>query len=159
MLGYFLLMSAFFQQAASEQAEVTLDMISKRYYSGYLPVSESYVEYEVRLTNEGDLALKNGVLSVSLVSEGNRTRSSATYSVPLLSPGEQKSMLLGPFKMEEEGRYSLLAQMKGVTFNYYHDSFIVYRQEAVQAALVAVLLILAGCGLVGFSQYRKSKAV
>jgi hypothetical protein len=140
--------------AAVEPAD--LEIVSKRYSSGYLPAVGSYVEYEVRLTNEGSLALENQSLRVSLVSDGNSTRS-ATYSVPLLGPGDSKILHLGPFKMEEEGEHRLMAELDGVALSL--DSFAVYRPEAVQAALVAIPLIAAGAGIVGFSLYRKRKDV
>jgi hypothetical protein len=36
---------------------------------------------------------------------------------------------------------------------------VVYRPEVFQAALVAIPLIAAGAGIVGFSLYRKKKHV
>lgn len=144
--------------AAQEPANsVILEIVSKRYSSGYLPVVESYVEYGVRLTNAGNLALENQTLRVSLVSEGSGTRSSAAYSVPLVTPGESETLYLGPFKMEEEGRQRLLAELDGVALDYEPDSFVVYRQEAVQTALIAIPLIVAGSGIVGFTLYRKRR--
>jgi hypothetical protein len=138
---------------------VDLEIVSKRYSSGYLPVLEGYVEYEARLTNGGGAALENQSLRVSLVSNGNRTHSSAAYSVPLVGPGESKTLHLGPFKMEEEGGHRLLAELEGVALGYKPDSFVVYRPEAVQAALVAIPLIAAGAGIDGFYLYRKRKTV
>jgi hypothetical protein len=138
---------------------VGLEIVSKRYSSGYLPVVEGYVEYEARLTNGGGAALENQSLRVSLVSDGNRTHSSAAYSVPLVGPGENKILHLGPFKMEEDGGHRLLAELDGAALGYKPDAFVVYRPEAVQAALVAIPLIAAGAGIVGFSMYRKRKAV
>lgn len=138
---------------------VGLEIVSKRYSSGYLPVVEGYVEYEARLTNGRGGALENQTLQVSLVSDDGRTRSSAAYSVPLLNPGDTKTLHLGPFRMEGEGGHRLLAEMDGVDLGYSPDSFTVYRQEVLQAALIAIPLIAAGAGLVGFSLYRRRKAV
>jgi hypothetical protein len=134
-----------------------LEIVSKRYSSGYLPAVGSYVEYEVKLTNEGSLVLENQSLRVSLISDGNRTHSEATYSVPLLGPGDSKILHLGPFKMEEEGEHRLLAELDGAALGV--DSFVVYRPEVFQAALVAIPLIAAGAGIVGFSLYRKRRDV
>lgn len=147
--------------AAGQQSptDVSMQVVSKHYSSGYLPVTGSYVEYEVRLENQGEGALENGTLEVSLVSADNETHSSAAYSVPLLSPGEGKTLHLGPFRMEGEGGHRLIAEMDGATLDYEPDSFAVYRQEAVHAALVAISLIAAGAGLAGFSLYRRRKTV
>src|SRR5687767_11713490 len=92
-------LAAFAQPAGSAALEIT----SKRYSAGYLPVAGSYVEYEVRMTNTG-LGPIEGPLHVLLVSDGNTTRSEAEYSVPALAPGESKTFNLGPFRIEEEGR-------------------------------------------------------
>lgn len=159
-LGCLLILLALFLPLAAAASEpVILEIVSKRYSSGYLPVAGGYVEYEARLTNAGSLALENQSLGVSLVSEGNRTHSEAEYSVPLLRPGDSKTLHLGPFKMEEEGGHRLLAELGGAGYN--PDSFAVYRPEAVQAALVAIPLIAAGAGIAGFSLYmrRRRKAV
>jgi len=163
LLGYSFALLALFLPLAAAALEpaspAVLEIASKRYSSGYLPVVEGYVEYEVKLTNGGGVALENQSLRVSLVSDGNRTHASVAYSVPLLAPGESKILHLGPFKMEEDGEHRLLAELGGVALGYKPDSFVVYRPEAVQAALVAIPLIAAGAGIVGFSLYRKRKAV
>jgi hypothetical protein len=136
---------------------MTLEIVSKRYSSGYLPVVGSYVEFEVRLTNGASFALENQSMRVSLVSEGNRTHSSAEYSVAHLEPGESKTFHIGPFKMEEEGEHRLLAGFDSITLGYKLDSFAVYRPEAVQASFIAISMIAAGSGMVGFFLYRKRK--
>lgn len=144
----------------AEQADpVNLEIVSKDYSSGYLPTVGSYVEYEVRLTNEGSLALENQSLQVSLVSEGGKTSSSASYTLVSLAPSESMTLHLGPFKLEEDGGHRLLAELDAVVLGFEPDSFTVYRPDAVQALLVAGSLIVAGAGIIGFSRYRKSKTV
>jgi hypothetical protein len=147
-------LAALAQPAGSAALEIT----SKRYSAGYLPVAGSYVEYEARLTNTGAGPIE-GPLRVLLASDGNATRSEAEYSVPALVPGESKTFNLGPFRIEKEGGHRLLAEMGGVSLDYEPDSFAAYRSEAVQAALIAIPLIAAGAGLVGFSLYRKRRSV
>lgn len=154
LLMLFLPLAALQQPAESAALEIT----SKRYSAGYLPVAGSYVEYEAVLTNTGAGPI-DGPLRVLLVSDGNATHSEAEYSVPALAPGEGKTLHLGPFRIEAEGGHRLLAEMGGVSLDYEPDSFAAYRQEAVQAALVAIPLIAAGMGLVGFSLYRKRRSV
>lgn len=156
LLMLFLPATVALQQPADS---VTLEITSKRYSAGYLPVAGSYVEYEVRLTNSGARAIESQSLHVSLVSDGNGTHSAATYSVPSLGPSESKTLHLGPFKMEEEGMHRLLAEMDGASLNYKPDSFIAYRQETVQTVLIAIPLIAAGAGIIGFSMYRRRRAV
>lgn len=155
----FVVLAAFVSLVAAhgQQEAMTVEIVSKRFSSGYFPVAGSYVEYEVRLTNMEDVAVENQTLWVSLVSDGNRTRSYATYSISLLEPGGSKNFHLGPFKMQEEGRHRLQAGMDGVVLDFQPESFMVYRQDPSQAVLVAIPLIMAGTGIVGFSLYRKRR--
>jgi hypothetical protein len=146
---------AIFAQPASSAA---LEITSKRYSAGYLPATGSYVEYKAKLTNMGAEPIE-GQLRVLLVSDGNATHSAAEYSVQALAPGESKTLHLGPFRIEGEGSHRLLAEMDGVSLDYEPDSFAAYRPEAIQAALIAIPLIAAGVGLVGFSLYRKRRSV
>lgn len=157
--SFLLVLAAFFPLAAAlgQQEAITAEIVSKRFSSGYFPVVGSYVEYEIRLTNTGNVTLEDQSLWVSLVSEDNRTHSYATYSVSLLEPGGSKTLYLGPFKMEKEGWHRLQAGMDGVALDFQSDSFMVYRQDPTQAALVAIFLIMAGGGIVGFSLYRKRR--
>ena len=154
-MAMLLLPAAFGQQ----DALVDMPIVKKHYSSGYLPVSGSYVEYEVRLENTGDVALEDQTLAVSLVSGYNRTQSSAAYTVPMLDPGDSMSLHLGPFKMEGDGDHRLVAELSGATIRYEPDSFTVYRQEAAYAIIIAIPLIVAGAGIAGFSLYRRRKAV
>ena len=153
------LLAIFLPVAATlgQQGELTVEIVSKHYSSGYLPVTGSYVEYEFRLANTGAHAIENQSLRVSLVSESSTTHSA--HSVQLLGPGESKTLHLGPFKMENEGEQRLLAEMDGVALGYKPDSFNVYRSEAVQVALIAIPLMAAGAGITGFSLYRKRRPV
>jgi hypothetical protein len=146
--------------AASGQQDPAIDMqiVAKHYSSGFLPVVDSYVEYEVRLDNNGGAALEDRTLEVSLVSDDG-IDSSAAYSVPLISPGGSMTLHLGPFKMEGEGDRRLVAELDGAALSFEPDSFTVYRQESIYALLIAIPLIAAGAGLVGFSIYRKRRAV
>jgi len=137
----------------------TMEVTSKHYSAGYVPVVGSYVEYEVRLENEGSHSIENQWLKVSLGAENNRTNSSAEYSILSIAPSESMILHLGPFKMEAEGEHRLLAEIDGVTLNYEPDSFNVYKQETLQTVYVAIPLIAAGAGLIGFSIYRKKRAV
>jgi hypothetical protein len=139
--------------------DATLEVTSKHYSAGYVPVVGSYVEYEVRLINEGTHSTENQSLRVSLVAENNMTYSSAEYSLSSIAPGESMILHLGPFKMEGEGGHRLFAEIDGATLNYNPDSFSVYRQEMLQTAYVAIPLVAAGAGLIGFSIYRKRRAV
>lgn len=139
--------------------DATLELTSKRYSAGYVPVIGSYVEYEARLTNEGTHPIENQSLRVSLVAENNMTNSSAEYSISSIAPGESMILHLGPFKMEGESGHRLLAEIDGANLNYNPDSFSVYRQETLQTAYVTIPLVTAGTGLIGFSVYRKRRAV
>jgi hypothetical protein len=152
-------LAAFFSLAAAQgqHEAITAEIVSKRFSSGYFPVAGSYVEYEFRLTNTGNVTLEDQSLWVSLVSEGNKTHSYAKYSVSLLEPGGSKTLHLGPFKMEEEGWYHLQAGMDGVVFDFQPSSFMVYRQDTTLATFVAIPLIIAGAGIVAFSLYLKRK--
>ncbi len=138
--------------------DMVMEIVSKHYSTGYLPLVGSYVEYEVRLTNTGDIAIENQSLWVSLVSDGNKTHSSATYSIGVLEPGKSKTLYLGPFRMEGEGRHSLFVKIDDdMTLDYHPDSFIVYRQDLIQTILIAVPLIVSGSGIVGFSLYKRRR--
>lgn len=136
-----------------------LEVASKRFSAGYIPVIGSYVEYEVALSNLGQEVIKDQSLHVMLVSDSNKTLSVASYSVRELSPGERRVLYLGPFKIEDIGRHHLLAEMEGVSLQYEQDSFTSYGQEAVQTIIIAVPLVAAGAGVAGFSLYKKRKAV
>ncbi|HEU4605948.1 MAG TPA: hypothetical protein VFS46_06890, partial [Nitrososphaera sp.] len=85
----------------------------------------------------------------------------ATYSIELLQPGGSRTLYLGPFKFEEESGHRLLVSIEGAALDYHPDSFTVYQQGTIQAAFIAVPLIVAGAGLVGFSLFmkRNSRAV
>jgi hypothetical protein len=61
--------------------------------------------------------------------------------------------------MKDEAKHTLIADMGGSSLGYGPDPFVVYRPEAMQAVLIAVPLIAAGAGIVGFSLYRKRRAV
>jgi hypothetical protein len=136
--------------------------MSKRYSSGYFPVADAYVEYDVELTNTADIPVKNQSLRVSLVSESNKTHSIASYSIPLLSSGESKILHFGPFKMQDEGEHRLLVEMNGennstgnASIDYQRDSFIVYRQDAILTLLISIPLIATGAGIAGFSIHKR----
>ncbi|HEX7031877.1 MAG TPA: hypothetical protein VF172_02645 [Nitrososphaera sp.] len=161
--GYSLLLSLLFlyiSPALQEPADAAvLEVVSRRFSAGYIPIIGSYVEYEVSLANVGAEAIEDRSLHVMVLSDGNKTRSYASYSVRELRPGESRMLYLGPFKIEDVGRHQLLAEMDGVSLQYEQDSFISYGQEAVQTVLIAIPLIAAGGGVVGFSLYKKRKAV
>ncbi len=161
--GYSLLLSLLLLNVASALQQpanaASLEIVSTHFSAGYMPVVGSYVEYEVRLTNTGEGMIEDQSLRVSLVSDSNRTHSAASYSVQMLGAGESKTLHLGPFKIEGEGRHQLLAEFGGVSLLYKPDSFTAYRQEAVQTILIAIPLMVAGAGLTGFSLYRKRRAV
>lgn len=162
-IGYSLFLSLFLLNVASTLQQpanaASLEIVSTHFSAGYMPVVGSYVEYEVRLTNTGEGMIEDQSLRVSLVSDSNRTHSAASYSVQMLGAGESKTLHLGPFKIEDEGRHELFAEMGGISLSYDPNSFTAYRQEAVQAVLIAIPLIAAGAGLTGFSLYRKKRAV
>jgi hypothetical protein len=139
--------------------DASLEVTSKRYSAGYVPVVGSYVEYEVRLTNEGTHSIENQFLRVSLVAENGGTNSGAEYSLLSIAPGESLILHLGPFKIEGEGEHRLHAEIDSVIIDYRPDSFSVYRQETLQTVYVAIPLVVAGSGLIGFSVYRKRRAV
>lgn len=164
MIGYSLILSLLFLRAlpALQQSSdaAMLEVTSRRFSAGYLPVIGSYVEYEVRLVNVGVRMIEGQSLQVLLISDSNRTYSAASYSVQELEPGESKTMHLGPFKIEDEGRHQLLAEMNDISvLQYEADSFTAYRQEAVQAVLISIPLIAAGAGAVGFSLYKRRRSV
>lgn len=161
--GYSLLASLLFLYVAPALQQpadsAVLEVVSKRFSAGYIPVIGSYVEYEVILTNVGARVIEGQALHVVLVSDSNKTYSAASYSVQELGPGESKTLHLGPFKIEDEGRHQLLAEMDAISLEYEPDSFTVYGQEAVQTILIAIPLIVAGAGVAGFSLYKKRRAV
>jgi|SRR5690606_7961778 len=160
-IGYSLLLSfllVYVAPALPEPAEAAvLEVVSKRFSAGYIPVVGSYVEYEVALSNVGTEVIKDKSLHVMVVSDENKTLSDALYSVQELIPGERRILYLGPFKIEDMGRHQLLAEMNGVSLQYAHDSFTSYGQEAVQTILIAIPLIATGVGVVGFSLYKRRK--
>jgi len=158
--SFLVLLAAYFQLAsASGQQDVAVnaEIVTKRYSSGFFPVVGSYVEYEIKLTNAGSEAVENQSLWFLLTSENNKTHSNGTYSIALIEPNGSRNLHVGPFKMEEEGKHRLLAGIEGVPFDYQLDSFIVYRQDVIQAAFIAIPLIIGGAGIVAFSLYRKRK--
>jgi len=162
LLGYsfLILLAAYFQLVpASGQQDVAVnaEIVTKRYSSGFFPVVGSYVEYEIKLTNAGNEVVENQSLWFSLTSENNKTHSNSTYSITLIESDGSRNLHVGPFKMEEEGKHRLLAGMEGVKFDYQPDSFTVYQQDIIQAAFIAIPLIMGGAGIVAFSLYRKRK--
>ncbi|MEW6604447.1 MAG: hypothetical protein AB1351_07120 [Thermoproteota archaeon] len=161
--GYSLLLSLLFLYVAPALQEpadaAVLEVVSRRFSAGYMPVIGSYVEYEVALANVGAGVIEGQSLHVVVVSDSNKTRSAASYSVQELRPGESRTLYLGPFKIEDGGRHQLLAEMDGVSLQYEPDSFTSYGQKAVQTILIAIPLIAAGAGVVGFSLYKKIGAV
>jgi hypothetical protein len=158
LLIFLLAVAAFPAASGQQDQDIDMEIVARHYSSGYLPVVDSYVEYEVRLENNGEVALEDNILEVSLVSNDG-IDSSAAYSVPLISPGGSMTLHLGPFKMEGEGDRRLVAELEGASLRFEPDSFTVYRQEATYAILIAIPLIAAGAGIVGFSIYRKRRAV
>ena len=135
-----------------EQPEFDLDVRGPKQQYANLPA-----KYEIKLTNSGNEAVKNQSFWVLLASENNKTHSSGTYSVTLIEPDGSRTLHVGPFKIEEEGRHRLLAGMEGVTFDYPPDSFTVYRQDVILATFIAIPLIIGGAGMVAYSLYRKRK--
>ena len=149
-----------FERGATGQEQagaISAEIISKRYSSGFFPVIEGYVEYDIKLHNLGSKLIENQTLWVMLTSENNKTHSYATYSILQIEPQASKTLHLGPFKIEEEGNHQLLAGMQDMTFEYTPDSFIVYRQGLIGSIFAGVALISAGTAVVCFSQYRKRK--
>lgn len=138
---------------------VALEIVSRRFSSGYIPAIGSYVEYEVTLVNVGTAVIEDQSLRVTVASDSSKTWSTASYSVRELRPGESKTLHLGPFKIEDVGRHRLLAEMGEVSLQYEQDSFITYGREAIQTITIAILLIVAGAGVVGFSLYKKIRVL
>ncbi len=157
LLPLLILFASFYSIVAIGQSpEVTAEILSKRYSSGYFPVVDEYVEYQIRLTT-ADLTLKNQSLLVSFLSESNRTHSLVSYSMPLLGPEDGMVLNLGPFKMKDEGEHRLLLEMKNsdpsadLALVYQPDSFIVYRKESLNTIFIATMLIAVGAGVTFFS--------
>jgi len=141
--------------AAQENHEtITAEIVSKRFSSGYFPVVGGYVEYELMLANKDYIVLENKSLWATLASDGNQTRY-ATYFLPRVEPGGQKTVHLGPFKMEDEGWYELKVGIGNATLDFQPDSFMVYRQDPTWIFFVGIPAIMAGAGITWFSLYRK----
>jgi hypothetical protein len=141
--------------AAQENHEtITAEIVSERFSSGYFPVVGSYVEYELMLTNKDDIVVENQSLWATLASDGNQTRF-ATYFLSRVEPGGQKTIHLGPFKMEDEGWYELKVGIGNATLDFQPGSFMVYRQDPTWIFLVGISAIMAGAGITWFSLYRK----
>jgi len=161
MISMLLLLTAFLPNAGISSgqhvSQINAEIVSKRYSSGYFPVVGSYVEYELRLTNEGSNDVENQSLWILLKSEDNKTHSNAIYSIPVISAHSSKILHLGPFKMEGEGSHQLLSGMRGMAFDYRPDSFTVYRNDVISTLSVGIPLIMAGAGLVIFSLFWKRK--
>lgn len=143
--------------AHGQLGTVAVEIVSKHYSSGYFPTIGSYVEYEIMLTNSAHTTVENQSMRVSIISDNRKTHMPEVYSIALLEPDESKSLILGPFKIENEGKHNLLLEMEGVSLNYRPDSFIVYRQDTIQVILVAVPLLIAGSGIVGLSLDRNKR--
>ena len=151
-------LAAFLPLAAAQENHetITAEILSKRFSSGYFPVVGSYVEYEVKVTNNDDIVLSNQSFWASLASNGNQTRY-ATYFVSRVDPGNYKTIHLGPFKMEDEGWYELKVGIDNATIDFQPDSFMVYRQDPTQALFVGIPTLMAGAGITCFSLYRKRR--
>lgn len=77
---------------------------------------------------------------MSLASEINITHSFAAYSLLSISPGETKTMNLGPFEVLEEGEHKMFAEMGDAVVRSGLDSFSVYGQDTLHTAYAGIAL-------------------
>ncbi|HEX2015043.1 MAG TPA: hypothetical protein VLA68_07430 [Nitrososphaera sp.] len=157
------------QNESVSVAEITW---SKKYpSSGFAPVVNEYVQYDVTVLNTGDTPIENQSLWVSFVSRGGETRVNTAFSVPLIDSGERTMLHLGPFKMRGTGDHSLFLGMNGQADSSLPnevgighdpmipvDTFTVYDPTLIQLIPIATSSAAAGIAiLVGLVYFQRRK--
>ncbi|GEM_PF-3475812 len=147
---------------------VSVEIVSKRFSSGYLPVVDEYVEYQIKLTNDESIPIQNQSLWALFTSKDNRTHSSGSYTIVSLNSNDSETFFLGPYKMRETGEHYLFLGMNrkgdpslpnGILVNFQPnspvDSFFVYDRSFIQLVPISLaLVILAAAITIGFKFYR-----
>lgn len=164
------------QQIASAPTEIsngslkappTIKLVSKHYSSGYLPVVGGYVEYQLELTNDDSMPIRDQSLWTLFTSKDNVTHAFGSYLIASLDPHQSKTLFLGPFKMREDGMHTLIVGINrkvnssttiptnGILLNHpvgkSFDSFLVYKTSFVQLIIpTSTIIVTAGFGIIIF---------
>lgn len=156
---------------ANQDPQMTVGIVSKHFSSGYLPAAEEYVEYQIKLTNNGNVAIQNQSLWTLFESQGNHTHDVRSYIITSLNPGESKAFFLGPYKMREIGSHRLFlgVNTKGnpslpneVSLGFQPDnpvdSFFVYDTLFVQVLPTGIVLAISTVVIIVFiTLYRRKR--
>lgn len=137
---------------------------------GLFPAAGDYVQYDVTVTNSGQSEIAGQSLWVRLESEGGRTDSQASFSIPALAPGQSVQIYAGPFKTHEAGRHSLYLGINGlgspeqdnevalsVPLSVPADSFAVYSPAFAVALPVGAGLAAAGAAILVVFLFRRKR--
>jgi len=137
---------------------------------GLLAAAGDYVRYEITVTNSGRSEIADQSLWVRLASEGGRTNSQASFSVPDLEPGQSAQIHAGPFKTLEAGQHFLYLGINshgspdapdGVSTNLPAgapaDSFLVYSPALATALPVGAGLAAAGAVIISVIFFRRKR--
>lgn len=154
------------------QEGLSADVLVSRHVQlqGLLPATGDYVRYDVTVTNSGQSAITGESLWVKLESEGGRTDSQASFSIPDLSPGQSAQIHAGPFKTLEAGEHSLYLgintlgspdQADDVPINLASgapaDSFTIYSPALATALPIGAGLAAAGAALLSIFFFRRKR--
>lgn len=165
------MITALAEQNTNIQPIAKVEVISKRLSSGYLPIAEEYLEYQIKVTNEGSVPIQNQSLWALFTSKGNHTHSFGKYAIVSLNSGQSKTFFLGPYKMREVGEHHLFlgVNKKGdpalpneALLNFQPvspvDSFLVFDRSFIQIIPIGLVLLISGAIIIiGVSFYRRKR--
>lgn len=155
---------------AQEEMSAAVSVVRHIQSQGLFPAAGDYVQYDITITNSGQPEIAGQSLWVRLESEGGRTDSQASFSIPALSPGQSVQIHAGPFKTHESGQHSLylgindlgspeqddevvLSMPTGVPA----DSFDVYPPAFALALPVGAGLAAAGTAILVVFLFRRKR--
>jgi hypothetical protein len=158
--------------AAWAQGEMSADISVSRHVQsqGLLPATGDYVQYDITITNSGQSAISDQSLWVKLESQGGRTSSQASFSIPALEPGQGAQIHAGPFKTLEDGEHYFYAGINSqgdpeepdsVSTNLASgapvDSFAVYSPAFATTLPIGAGLAAAGAAIISIFFFRRKK--
>ena len=158
--------------AAWAQGELSADIsVSRNIQSrGLIVATGDYVQYEITVTNSGQSEINGQSLWVRLETEGGKTSSQASFSIPRLALGQSAQIHAGPFKTHEAGEHSLYLGINSqgspekpdsVSTNLAPgapvDSFIVYSPALATSLPIGAGLAAAGAAIISIIFFRRRK--
>lgn len=154
------------------QSEMLADVSISRHIPsrGLLTAVGDYVQYDITLTNSSQSELADQSLWVRLESEGGRTNSQASFSIPALAPGSQVVIHVGPFKILEAGGHFLFLGINrqgspdaaddvltNLSPGRPADSFDVYSAALATTVPIGVGIASAGAIILTFFFFRRKR--